>query len=125
MRTQVFAYKNIIGIQSNVKAEGLLNDPLQQGQLGFAVNAKFVDIQPEALELLKQIKRSGDCIGDVDVFQSENGIVFSWLGGPLQYLNPSKVTGSRDYNPSLLVANNEVVIPEKFKKFIDSYEGKL
>jgi hypothetical protein len=120
LRTKVFTYKNYIGIQSNVKAEGLLNNPLQQGQLGFVVDAKFVDIQPEALELLKQIKRSGDCIGDVDVFQSDKCVVFSWLGEPLQYLDSKTAEGSRDHNPSLLVANNEVITPEEFKKFIDS-----
>ena len=54
MRTKVFAYKGWVDIQSDVNAEGLLNKPLDKGQLGFVLNASFVDISPEALELLKK-----------------------------------------------------------------------
>ncbi|MDD5650621.1 MAG: hypothetical protein PHF86_09430 [Candidatus Nanoarchaeia archaeon] len=66
MRTQIFAHKGWIGIKSNVNAEGLLNKPLDKGQLGFVVNADFVDISPDALELLKQVPLSGDDLGEVD-----------------------------------------------------------
>ena len=120
MRTQVFAHKGIVGIQSDPKAEGLLNDPMLPGQLGFVVDAKFVDIQPEALELLKQIKQSGDDIGEIDVYESEVGVIFSWLGGPLKASNPLEITGSNCYDASLLKANDTVVPPKEFVEFIDS-----
>lgn len=122
MRTQVFSYKGIIGIKSNIKAEGLLNKPTEKGQLGFVVDAKYVDISPEALNLLKHIKRSSDDIGEVDVFQSSQGkVIFAWLGGPWKYLNPNheEVTGSNTYDASLLHANNNVEIPKDFKAFVD------
>lgn len=70
MRTKVFAHKGWVGIESDVNAEGILNRPLDKGQLGFVLDANFVDITPEALELLKQVPGSGDDIGEVDIIES-------------------------------------------------------
>lgn len=121
MRTQIFSYKGVIGIQSDVKAEGLLNDPLQSGQLGFVINADYIDIQPEALELLKTVKKSGDDIGEVDVFESEKGVIFSWLGGPLKAFIPDQITGSSTYNAYLLKTTNEnIKPPQEFINFVES-----
>lgn len=120
MRTQVFTHKGYIGIMSDVKAEGLLNNPAQPGQLGFVVDANSVDIQPEALELLKTIKKGSDSLGDVDVFSAGDKVVFSWLGGPLSLINPKNATGSRDYNPSILKSNVDVKPTEEFIEAVDS-----
>jgi len=120
MRTSVFTYKGYIGIESDVKAEGLLNDPSQPGQLGFVVDANSVDIQPEALELLKAIKKGRDSLGDVDVFSAGDKVIFGWLGGPLRLIDPKNTTGSRDYNPSLLKSNSDVKTPEDFIKAVDT-----
>jgi hypothetical protein len=127
VRTQVFAYKGFVGIKSDVKAEGLINDPMKPGQLGFVVNAASVDIQPEALDLLKQVKKSGDDIGEVDVFESSDKleadkvVVFAWLGGPLKLLNPSdsECTGSSTYNAALLKSSPKVETPQDFIEAID------
>jgi hypothetical protein len=121
MRTQVFQHKGILGIQSDFQAEGLLNDPSQPGQLGFVVNADFVDVQPEALELLKKVKPSHDDIGDVDVFQSNDGVVvFAWLGGNLRAMNPDVIQGSNSYHPELLKTSENVVAPQEFIDFVES-----
>ena len=121
MRTQVFAYRGAIGINSNKNAEGLINRPGERGQLGFVANAAFVDISPEALSLLKTIKPSNDDIGDVDVFKAANGVVvFSWLGHDKKAFYPAQVTGSNHYQPDLLVASDNVEIPDEFKDHIDS-----
>lgn len=120
MRTQVFAHKGIIGIQSDINAEGLLNDPKLPNQLGFVIDAKFVDIQPEALELLKQIKQSADDIGDIDVYESEIGVVFSWLGGPLKVAKPDKITGSNCYDANLLTSNSDVKPSQSFIEYVDN-----
>lgn len=119
MRTKVFAYKGWIGIQSDVNAEGLLNKPLDKGQLGFVVNASFVDISPEALELLKEVPPSGDCIGDVDIFKSEKGTIFSWLGGPLKMFQPHQISGSNSYDASLITDTVDVEIDPAFIEAID------
>ena len=121
MRTSVFAHNGTIGIKSSVSAEGLLNNPTQKGQLGFVLDASFVDISPEALELLKKIPKSGDCIGDVDVFKAADGmVVFCWLGGPLAMINPSSAEGSRSYDASLLKASAKpVYVDPEFVKAVD------
>lgn len=119
----MFAYKHFIGIKSDLKAEGLLNDPSQPGQLGFVVKARSIEISKEAMELLKLIPKSGDCIGDIDIHESNAGPIFNWLGGPWALLNTrSEISGSRDYDPSLLdgvvtiVKNNP---PKDFIKVCD------
>lgn len=118
MRTQVFTYNGWIGIKSDIKAEGLLNDPMKSGQLGFVVDANFVDISPEVLELLKKIKTSNDDIGDVDIFKSERSskIIFCWLGGPLKMFKPELVTGSNNYDASLITETKEIEIDPEFIK---------
>lgn len=120
MRTQVFAYKGHIGILSDPKAEGLLNEPLKPGQLGFVVKASCVDISPEALDLLKKVPGSSDDIGEVDAHKSNDGdAVFSWLGGPRKTFMPDQVTASNDYHPELLMTSPIVTIPEDFIKYVD------
>lgn len=122
MRTKIFQYKGILGIESSFDTEGLINNPKAPGQLGFVLDASFVDISKEALEVLKKIPKSGDDIGDVDVFKSNKGVVFAWLGGPLRLINPSSATGSNSYNPSLLESVSKIVEnepPIEFKKVVD------
>jgi hypothetical protein len=120
MRTQVFAHKGYIGIKSDVKAEGLLNDPMKPGQLGFVLDAAYVDVQPAALELLKKVKKSGDDIGEIDVYKSPDKTYFCWLGGPLKVSDPCKITGSNVYDASLLQSNDSVVTPQDFINFVES-----
>jgi hypothetical protein len=119
MRTQVFSYKGWVGIQSDVTAEGLLNKPLDKGQLGFVIDAAFVDISPEALDLLKQVKKSGDCIGDVDIIKSRDKVLFLWLGSPLKMFKPEQVTGSKEYDASLITETKETVVDPAFIKVVD------
>jgi hypothetical protein len=121
MRTQVFAYKGWIGIQSSTVAKGLLNDPIKPSQLGFVLDASFVDISSEALELLKKIPRSSDDVGEIDVYKNSSGrIIFSWLGGPLKMCKPENITSSNSYDPELLKSSQkEVKIDEKFIEAVD------
>jgi hypothetical protein len=122
-RTKVFYYKGFIGIDSSPTAEGLLNNPLENGQLGYVVNADFVDISPDALEALKLVEKSGDDIGDVDAYQpSRNLRVFSWLGGSKRLIIPGSHTGSSTYDPEILEATGGVEVPQDF---IDAVEGML
>ena len=125
MRTIVFQHKGVVGIKSSIEVEGLLNKPIEKGQLGFVIDAKFVDIQPEALEILKKITISCDDIGDIDVYKSTKGtIVFSWLGGPWKVVYPKVATGSNVYDPSLLSAKEGVETPKDFIAFVDSLDFK-
>lgn len=121
MRTQVFAYKGIVGIKSSYDAEGLLNKPSEPGQLGFVVDASFVDISPEALEVLKKVPRSGDDIGDVDVFKDNSGrVIFCWMGSNMKVVKVDDgMSGSSTYDASLLKSKAGVLPDEDFVKFVD------
>lgn len=120
MKTKVFEYKGYVGIQSSLEAEGLLNEPDQPGQLGFVVDANYVEISPKALEVLKKIPKSNDDIGDIDVYQTEDKkVIFCWLGGPLKVICPDEVSGSSSYNANLLKPSKNVKVPQEFMDFID------
>jgi hypothetical protein len=123
IRTQVFAHKGVVGIQSDFGADGLLNDPSKPGQMGFVVDAAHEDIHPDALEVLKKVNKSADDIGDVDVFKTDDGrVIFAWMGGPLAIIrSDSGQTGSNSYDPSLLTANESVVADPKFVNFVDAH----
>lgn len=136
---KIFAYKGYIGINGwkegfpeNLKdnediklehlTEALCNDPLQPEQLGFVCYANKCEFSQEALDLLKTIKPSRDAIGDIDIFNSNDGVIFCWLGGILRLINPNNVSGSRDYDPELLPDASEVEVPQDFKDCIDGLE---
>ena len=89
------------------------------------LDAAHVDISEEALALLKTIPKSGDDLGDVDVFKTDKGsVVFAFLGGPLAAISAAQgATGSRTYDPALLrgvatvVPNNP---PAAFVAYVDA-----
>ena len=69
MKTTIFAYKGIIGIQSSPDAEGLIAKP-GNGNLGCVIDAASVEIQKEALDLLLKIPKGRDGLGDFDVLKT-------------------------------------------------------
>lgn len=46
-------------------------------------------ISKEAIKVLEGIKPGRDAIGAVDWFESHQGLVFSWFGGPKAVINPA------------------------------------
>lgn len=123
MKTQVFAHKGIIGISSSTTADGLINDPTKPGQLGFVVDARHVEISPEAYEALTRVPRSHDDIGDIDVFKTAGDIVvFSWLGGPMRMVDPAESEGSSTHNAALMkpfIKTEGIAIPQEFLDAVD------
>lgn len=107
-------------------SEGLINNPLNPGQLGFLYRADKVTITKEALVLLKTVKPSGDDIGDVDVYEAGGNNIFGWLGGPYKAFKPLNVTGSNSFDPNLLdnLTVVDSIVSEEIKKSIDNYNNK-
>jgi len=125
MKTEIFAYRGIIGISSNVKAEGLINNPEAPGQMGFVVDATKINFTKEAIDLLKIVKKSDDDLGDIDSFRAGDKKIFSWLGGPKRFIEPETITGSNDYDVSFLIAHTEeIAVPNDFKDIVDEYLGE-
>ena len=58
-----------------------IDNPGRIGQV-FMNTKETLGVSEEAIELLKKIKIGRDSIGDVDWFESVQGDVFGWLGGP-------------------------------------------
>lgn len=121
MKTQIFAYKGYVGIKSDLNAEGLVNDPSSSDQIGFVVDASYCEMQQEAVDILKKLKKSSSSFGDIDVFKTGNGkTIISWLGGPMRIIDPNICEGSRNYDPDLLTSSDNVVTPNDFIEYIDS-----
>lgn len=123
IRTKIFAYNGIIGIQSHPESEGLIVKPEGENK-GCVISAASVDISLEALELLKSVKKGKKKIGDIDIFKADEGlIIIGWKGGYLNAFRPSDIEASKDYDVSLLTATTEEIeIPQEFKNFVDSVE---
>ena len=120
MKTQIFVHKGFLGIKSSLDAEGLLNDPTDGNQLGVVVDASCCEFQQAAIDRLKKVPKSHDCIGDVDVFQAEDKVVFAWMGGLLAvFKEDDDISGSSTYSPELLKPA-EFETPQDFVEFIDS-----
>lgn len=122
MKTKVFEYNGYVGIESDVKADGLVNNPLDAGQLGFVVDTTHVEFSKSAIAILKQIPKSNDSLGDVDIFKTADGrVIFCWLGGPKTILHLDyEISGSRDYNPDLFPEGSDDILPSQdFMDFVD------
>ena len=118
MRTQVFAYKGIIGIKSYAEST-FLNDP-QSCKL-FLVNTNTVDISPEALVLLKKIKKGEDSIADIMAYKAGETNVFGW-GGTLVKIITNKVVADKGYNPNTLTSTEGVKVEKSFMAYVDRLE---
>ena len=121
MDTKIFAHKGYLGIQSSYEAEGLENNPKDNKDLGFVVNAAYCAIQPAALEILRNVPKSNDDIGEIDVFKDKEGTVFMcWLGGSMVAFEPnSDISIKRQYMPELLTAT-DFETPVDFIDFVEA-----
>jgi hypothetical protein len=125
MKTTIFTYKGIVGILSSPDAEGMIAKP-GNGNIGCVVDGSMIEISPDALEVLKQIPRGHDGLGDIDCFGSNDGkVVFGWLGGYMKAFSPNEIETSRDYNPGLLTATENVETPKTFIEWVDANEERM
>lgn len=134
---RIFAYRGIIGMSAMVvdeTAEGgftvskaVVNDYEDPNQLGVICEAEHCEISQEALELMKTIPKSRDCIGELDVFGDKDKVIIGWLGGLQRMIDPKAdgVEGSRDHEPSLLEHLSVVpnYPPQEFKDAVDGMLG--
>lgn len=120
MRTKIFAYKGVLGIESSDRADGLMNDPNEKGQMGFVLDSRFVDVQPEALNLLKMIEQGDDEDSEIDIFETDKKvIVIAWLGSPMRAIYPERTRGGSSYSPDLIEKTVKFKTPKQFIKFVE------
>ncbi len=102
-------------------SDALINDPLDEGQLGFVLHLDKCRFNQEAINVLRHVQKSNDDTGEVDIFSSVDGSIVEWLGGVLTLIGP-ETTGSNSYDPKLLdsVVPVELDVPEGLKEYIDT-----
>lgn len=118
MKTKVFYYKDYVGITAG---NNLVNDPAGPGQLGVLIDITEVEIQKEALDFLKTLKKSNGSFGDVMCF----GNTFGWCGAFWTVLTKDS-SPDRDFEPMLLESQvSEFETPTDFITFIDSVNPQV
>lgn len=123
---EVTAYNDILVIEYKTEASNdMVTSPYDKpGNLGYVIgDTGHVGISEEAYALLSLVKRSGDAIGDIDIFKlDKGGYAFSTLGGMCSLIDPKMAEGGRTFVvPPLscfqVIENN---VPEGAKEAIDS-----
>jgi hypothetical protein len=96
MKATVTAYKGKLVL--DLIAETSDAAPGSFGQV-IIDTTKYLGISKEAYDLLATIKPGRDSIGAVDWFESDQCLVFSWIGGPKAVVDPADPdnTGARGY----------------------------
>lgn len=128
--TKVFCYNGFLCINSSYTTKGLLNNPNNVGELGFAVEASCIHFSQEAIDTLKTIHKTNSNLGDIDCYSNtrdNDNIIFSWLGGPNKCFDLYDVnfTTSRFSDFSFLKAHNNIKIEPSFVTYIDNLLTKI
>ena len=85
--------------------------------------AKNLGVSKEALELMKTVKIGRDDLGDIDWFNSVQGDVFGWIGGPYNIIDPAEAETARGFK---ILAHIEIEneVPAGAMEAIDSGAGE-
>lgn len=135
LKVKVTAYKGLIVIEpiepekdASAKKGWV---PVGPGRFGSVLckTKGHLGVSKEAVNLLRQVQRGVDSIGDLSWWECDDGShAFSWFGAAYRIIDPSTAIGDRDYTvlPSLLqdceTIPNEV--PDEAKAAIDGAKGE-
>ena len=124
MHAHVTAYKGLLVLELRVE-KSIPNEVVTAldtpGNLGHLImdSGKNLGVSPEALTLLKKVKKGSGSLGDIDWFRSGDQSVFGWMGGPYRIAKPADVEASRQFAILGYVSiTNDV--PEGAKEAIDN-----
>jgi hypothetical protein len=128
MKTRIYAYKNVLGVDTNVEVEGLINDPKSSGQLGMVIRTDAVEITPSAKEMLRNAKREGGSFAPIMLTKHANPdehgkSSFGVLGFGKAVFSKDDLAIGRECDKSVLDDMTEIgeeQVPEDFKAFVDS-----
>lgn len=126
---EVFAYKGYIGIQAFDEmgnlSKGVLNHPMEDGQLRVVCDASKSNISQGAFNLLNAlIPNCEHDLGDIECYKDSKGkIILGWLGPPMRPFNLDKVKistrGSEFHLLEPFIEEVEAQAPPDFISFID------
>jgi len=123
MRTKIFAYKGVIGAETDLDNGKFINNPKDGGQLGCVIDTKEVDITKEAKELLRSAKREGGSFAPIMLTKHTDGGSSIGLMGFWKHLFAEEdLCIGRTCETSVLDDCNEteIEIPVGFITFVDS-----
>lgn len=73
MKTKIFAYKGVIGAETDLDKGKFLNNPKAGGQLGCVIDTSEVQITKEAKELIKNAPREGGSFAPIMLTRANDG----------------------------------------------------
>lgn len=124
MRTKIFAYKGVIGAETDLDEGKFLNDIKSPGQLGCVISTTEVDITKEAKDLIKNARREGGSFAPIMLTKHSDGSGSSVgiMGAGKHLFAGEDLCIGRTCDKSVLDDCNEVEmeIPEEFITVVDS-----
>ena len=125
MKTQIFAYKGIIGATTDLDSGKFINNPKSKSQLGCVISSKEIEITKEAKELLRCAPREGDSFAPIMLTRHTNGTSSIGLIGFHTHLFKGKnLCIGRTCDIEILndMDDTDIMIPEGFIRTIDDHE---
>lgn len=119
MKTKIFAYKGILGAETDLENGVFLNNPKASGQLGCVIPIEEIEITQEAIDLLKKAPREKGSFAPITLMETSIGL----LGFQKHLFKGEDLCIGRDCKLSTLDKLTVVdYIPDDFKQYIDEEE---
>jgi hypothetical protein len=124
MKTKIFAYKGVIGAETDIENGKFINDPKGSGQLGCVISTTEIDITKEAKELIKSAPRERGSFAPIMLTKHSDGSGSSigLFGFYKHIFSGEDLCIGRTCETSVLNDCNEteIEIPNEFKELVDT-----
>ena len=139
MKVKVVAYKGRIVLVPNEPEKVISDkDPLwwptgeSRSTLGCVVGPTETElgVSQEALDLMEDIQRNHDAVGDISWWETSDGNhAFAWWGAIYRIINPDTAEADRDFHLKPSVVRSCTIIPndvpDEAKKVLDTEEDPV
>ena len=122
MKTKIFAYKGVVGAETDMEDGKFLNDPQGGGQLGCVIDTKEIEITKEAKELIRNARREGGSFAAIMLTKhTEGGSSIGLFGFGIHMFGGEDLCIGRTCTTSVLDDCDEVELelPEGFKTAVE------
>jgi hypothetical protein len=124
MKTKIFAYKGVIGAETDLDNGTFINNPKSSGQLGCVIDTKEVDITQDAVNLIKKAPREGGSFAPIMLTKhSDGGSSIGLMGFWKHLFGGDDLCIGRTCDVNVLDDCNivDIEIPIEFKNIVDSF----
>jgi len=125
LKVKVTCHKNYVIIEVLDKKEDKNFVPINDQRIGCVLinSQKYLGMSDEAAALLKTMKKSGDDIGDVSAWKTDDGRnCFSWIGGFKRLIDMKVAESDRNGITELHYIKIKNTPPKEAVEAIDEYE---